>query len=126
MEEIKEEWRPIAGYEGLYEVSDQGRIRSLCKGKCLISPKIKFLQKHYKGHLFIYLYKEGERKKFFVHRIVAVAFIPNPYMKLLVNHIDEVKHNNAVTNLEWMTEGENIRYYWKMRGVEINPENKEF
>lgn len=119
---MTEHWRPVKDYEGQYEVSNHGRVRSFYKGKTVIMKS----WKHYKGHLFIYLSKSGERRKFFVHRLVAVAFIPNPQLKLLVNHIDEVKHNNLVTNLEWMTEGENTRYYWARKGVEINPDNLEF
>ena len=103
-------------------MSNHGNVRSLHRGKVVVLKS----WKHYKGHLFLYLCRNGERKKFFVHRLVAVAFIPNPQMKLLVNHIDEVKHNNIVTNLEWMTEGENTRYYWARKGVEINPDNLEF
>lgn len=118
----EEEWRVVIDYEGLYEVSNHGKVRSFCRGKNLILKS----WKHYKGHLFLYLSKNGERRKFFVHRLVAVAFIPNPQMKLLVNHIDEVKHNNIVTNLEWMTEGENTRYYFTRRGIVINNPNNDF
>ncbi len=114
-----EEWRVVEKYEGLYEVSSYGQVRSL-RNKIVMKQWI-----HYKGHKFIYLCNKG-RRKFFVHRLVAVAFIPNPNMKLLVNHIDENKANNHISNLEWMTEGENTRYYWSRKGIEINPENKPF
>lgn len=118
----EEEWRPIKGYEGLYQISTHGRIKSFTRGKEIVMKP----STHYKGHLFIYFYKDRSRTKFFVHRLVALAFIPNPQMKLLVNHIDENKQNNMRENLEWMTEGENTRYYWSRKGIEINPENIPF
>lgn len=112
---IKEKWKVVVGYEGIYEVSNHGRVRSLVKKEIIIMSQYT----HYKGHKFIYLSKKG-RKKFFVHRLVACAFILNPDNKSLVNHIDENKQNNIVTNLEWMTDGENTRYYWARKGIEIN------
>lgn len=100
-----EKWLPIKGYEGRYEVSDYGRVRSLFK-------EIVMQQyKHYKGHMFLSLYDhEYGRKKYFVHRLVAMTFISNPENKECVNHKDENKQNNNVSNLEWMTSGENTRY----------------
>lgn len=109
---MEEQWQQIFGYEGLYEISSHGRIKSLVNGIIMKT------WKHYKGHEFVYLNNKG-RKKFFVHRLVAVAFIPNPEGKPIVNHIDENKGNNHMTNLEWMTSGENTRYYFKMRKQEL-------
>lgn len=65
---------------------------------------------HYKGHLFVHLFKENKKKKMFIHRLVAIHFIVNIYGKEVVNHKDEDKKNNHHTNLEWMTSGENTRY----------------
>ena len=101
MEEI---WKDIKGYEGLYQVSNIGRVRSLkndilkpfiCKGD---------------GHYYVGLYREGICKRYAVHRLVADTFIPNPNNLLCVNHIDEVKTNNIVSNLEWCTYRYNNRY----------------
>ncbi len=71
---------------------------------------------HYKGHKFLYLYFPGQgRKKFFVHRIVADAFIPNPENKNVVDHIDGDKKNNKLENLRWVTGGDNTRLYWEKK-----------
>lgn len=103
-----EQWKDVVGYEGLYKVSDRGRVCTL-KGrkKQLLSPAT-----HYKGHLQLYLYGKTEKpKKFFVHRLVAAAFLAPVEGKDLVNHIDSNKKNNLVSNLEYMTVGENTRHY---------------
>lgn len=70
---------------------------------------------HYKGYKFLYLMSETGRIKFFVHRLVAVAFIENPHKKPIVNHIDCNKSNNLLSNLEWMTDSENVNWYFKNR-----------
>ena len=90
-----EEWRKIKDYEGLYEISNLGRIKSFLKGKETIIKSFA----HYKGHMFLYIFKSGVRKKFWVHRLVANAFIPNPQEKPIVNHIDCNKQNNLLTEV---------------------------
>ena len=94
-----EQWKPVDGYEGLYEVSNLGRVKSLNynhtgKEKILKSNKVK-------GYLQVTLFKNGKMKYFKVHRLVATSFIPNPMGLPEVNHKDEVKINNVVSNLEW-------------------------
>ena len=91
-----EEWRDIKGYEGAYQVSSYGRIRSFKNNKV----KVLKAQYHYKGYLFVTLLKNGISKKYKVHRLVAQAFIPNPNNYPQVNHKDEVKDNNVVENLD--------------------------
>ena len=112
-----EEWRPIVGYEGLYEVSSYGRVRSLDmyvkarygnyrlhKGKVL-SPGIRP-----DGYLFVNLTYNGKHKTITVHRLVAQAFLPNPDNLSEVNHKDEDKSNNRVENLEWCDRKYNLNY----------------
>ena len=103
---MKEEWKSIAGYEGLYEVSSLGRVRSLKFGKTKV---LKPLDNGC-GYLYVNLYKNREVKKFKVHRLVAQTFIPNPLGKPQVNHNNEIKTDNRVENLEWMTAKENNNY----------------
>ena len=104
-----EHWKAITGYEGLYEVSDLGRVKSLNynhTGK----EKILKPQKTNNGYLRVDLCKDGKLKHSKVHRLVAEAFIPNPNNLETVNHKDEVKTNNTVSNLEWMSRVDNKRY----------------
>ena len=91
-------WRDIDGYEGLYQVSNFGRVKSFQRGK----PRIlkAFLNS---GYLSVVLYRDHKVKQCLVHRLVALAFIPNPEDKPLVNHINGVKTDNCVENLEWAT-----------------------
>ncbi len=110
MPELKEEWRDIEGYEGLYQVSNLGRVRSLRNtcGRLLDEPKIKKATKDHGGYLTVTFSVEYKRKTYKVHRLVATAFIPNPENKPQVNHINGVKTDNCVKNLEWCTARENM------------------
>lgn len=99
-------WCPINGYEGIYEVSDQGRVKSLKFGK----ERILKTDKVVGGYLQVTLCKNGELKKYRVHRLVAKTFIPNPDNLPQVNHKDENKTNNSVHNLEWCTNKYNVNY----------------
>jgi hypothetical protein len=106
-------WKPVVGYEGLYEVSSFGRVRSFKKSTTPFNMR---LCSHYRGYRTVYLYREKNKDiKCFVHRLVAEAFIPNLEGKPFVNHIDCDKTNNNVSNLEWMTEAENTQYYFAHR-----------
>ena len=103
---MMEIWRDIEGYEGLYQVSNKGRVKSLkCGKERILRPGIDGY-----GYCFIILYNDSVRKTFKLHRLVAQAFIPNLYNKPQVNHLDENKKNNCVDNLEWATAKENINY----------------
>lgn len=112
---MSEMWRDIEGYEGYYQVSDKGNIRSMdryVKGKnnsrCFHKGADRKLQVSHKGYFNIILQKEGKKKQYQVHRLVAQAFIPNLENKPQVNHIDCNKQNNGVSNLEWATQQENM------------------
>ena len=100
MKTINEEWRPVDGYENLYEVSNLGHVKSLGNDK---SRKEKILKpnKRKNGYLQVVLSRNGKQKMFKIHRLVATAFLPNPEGFEQVNHKDEVKTNNCVENLEF-------------------------
>ena len=104
-----ERWKPVVGYEGLYEVSNLGRVKSLprkgTKGGILIPTYSN--SKHY-AH--IPLAKNMKLKTVSLHRVVAMAWIPNPENKPQVNHKNGIKSDNRVENLEWMTNLENMRH----------------
>ena len=101
---MAETWKPIAGYEGIYEVSSFGRVKSLKTGKVL-----KPLD-HGNGYLCVNLSKKGKTKIHLIHRLVAMAFVENPYNHNVVNHLDEDKQNNHAGNLEWTTLVDNFQY----------------
>lgn len=105
----KEVWKDIIGYEGLYQVSNLGNVRSLnyngVKGNIRILTPL-----HVCGYLYVHLSKDGFIKTVRIHRLVAEAFIPNPDNLPCVNHKDECKTNNIWTNLEWCTIEYNTRY----------------
>lgn len=97
-----EQWQDIPGYEGLYQVSTLGRIKG--------NRGIKSLRIDKRGYLTVWLCKDSIQKNYKAHRLVALAFIPNPENKATVNHIDGNKQNNCVENLEWATHSENINH----------------
>ena len=112
-----ENWKDIKGYEGFYQVSDCGRIKSLERDvyysngivhhlkEKILAP---FLDKD--GYQIVSLYLNGKAKSITVHRLVAEAFLPNPENKSQINHKNEVKNNNVVENLEWCTASYNVNY----------------
>jgi hypothetical protein len=115
---ILETWKDIAGYEGMYQVSNTGKIKSLKRYRTnysklqLVPEKIKSLRKDPQGYLQVDLYKNNKQDCRRIHRVVAEAFIPNPENKPTVNHIDGDRNNNDVTNLEWADHREqNIHFY---------------
>lgn len=101
-----EQWKNIKGYDGKYQVSDLGRVRSLKNGNSHILKTLLVAN----GYLQVALCKNGNIKRHLVHRLVADAFIPNPNNLPQVNHKDENKGNNVKTNLEWCTPKYNMNY----------------
>ena len=102
-----EQWKDIAGYEGVYQVSDLGRVRSLKYGKVRVLKS----NENSAGYLTIHLYRSKKKKTVKVHRLVAQAFIKNDTeTKTLINHKNEVKTDNRAVNLEWCTASYNLRY----------------
>lgn len=108
-----EVWKDIEGYEGLYQVSTCGNVKSLPKirrngtGTYIQKERLLKPSNTSTGYKKVELCKDGKRKGFKVHRLVAIAFIPNPDNKPEVNHIDGNKINNNIDNLEWVTSSEN-------------------
>ena len=109
-------WSKVVGYEGLYEVSDCGFVRAIDRtvvNKHGFNRSIKgraLSQRARNGYLACNLCKNGVEKTHNVHRLVAIAFIPNPDKKPQVNHIDGNKENNDISNLEWCTASENQKH----------------
>lgn len=113
-----EEWKPITGYEGLYEVSNLARIKSLARfsisrdgrkprfmNEMIMKPGL-----NSKKYYITVLRKDGIGKCILVHRIMAIEFLPNPEKKECINHKDGNRSNNSLENLEWCTQGENQKH----------------
>lgn len=109
-----EEWRDINGYEGIYKVSSNGRVlyyrKTRSAGVTTKIPSIRKLKKNKTGYIEVALFKNGKYKHLLVHRLVAEAFIPNPYNLPCINHKNEIKSDNNVENLEWCTYTYNNQY----------------
>lgn len=128
---MEETWKDIVGYEGIYQISNLGNIKSLdreviCKNGTVLYVKGKFKNKinHNRGYLMVALYKNNKSKNLYIHRLVAEAFIPNNDNKKTVNHIDGNKHNNNVENLEWATYTENNHHAFKTGLNKLNGSSK--
>ena len=103
-------WKPVVGYEGLYEVSNTGNVKSLgnkvWKNARILKPQVRGKS----GYLFVRLSKDGQAKGINIHRLVAETFIPNPLNLPIVNHKDENIANCRADNLEWCTSKYNANY----------------
>jgi CDP-glycerol glycerophosphotransferase (TagB/SpsB family) len=113
LEEDQEIWKDILGYEGIYQISSLGRVKSLRRetynGKGYFNINEKFLKQRTttKGYYSYSLTKNNKTIDFLSHRLIAVAFIDNPSNKRTVNHKDSVRNNNSISNLEWASYREN-------------------
>ena len=121
----EEIWKAIEGYEGCYEVSNLGRVRSLPRTvfwtRITEDEKTYYMERKVEGgiiainilkddhpYCYVILCKNGKHESLYVHRLVAKAFLPNPHNLPQVDHLDNKKHNNAVSNLEWVSARENL------------------
>lgn len=115
-------WKDVKGYEGIYQVSNFGRVKVMdryivrkkmsksensyfVKGK-ILSPGLDSVT----GYYGIKLCKNGVKESFKIHKLVAIAFIENPFGKKYINHINSVRTDNNVSNLEWVTQSENMKH----------------
>lgn len=117
MKRVKEEWKDIKGYEGLYQISNLGNVKSLSRKvkhymggekKCnekILSPDI-----NHHGYCRVTLFNKNKRRRIAVHRLVAEAFVENPNGYPEINHKDENPLNNMCSNLEWCSKSYNINY----------------
>lgn len=113
---MAEIWKDVVGYEGLYQVSDRGRIKSICSYVRLQNGELMKKKPHILklqdrcGYKCVNLFKGGRSHTLNIHRLVAEAFLPNPHRYSVVNHKDENKSNNSLSNLEWCTHAYNLSY----------------
>lgn len=116
-----EEWRDVVGGEGFYQVSNIGRVKSF------VRKRVRFLTqtKYWGGYFGVGLrrLKDATSRTFLVHRLVAQAFIPNPECKPFVNHINGIKTDNRVENLEWVTGSENLAHSYRV-GLRVSARGK--
>lgn len=113
---MEEEWKDIKGYEGMYQISTLGRIKSFkCNRKRILK-----IGSNPLGYVIIGLWKDNKEKFYQVHRIVAETFIENVDNKKEVNHIDGNKRNNSIENLEWVTRSENMKHAIKNKLLVID------
>lgn len=108
-------WKDIGGYEGLYQVSNLGRVKSLFRYKKILKGNVVS-----GGYIQVQLCKRGKATNYLIHRIVAFAFLNNSDNKPCVNHIDGNKTNNSPDNLEWVTYSENEFHSYNVLGKKPN------
>lgn len=109
---MEEVWKDIEGYEGLYQISNLGRVKSLERGHKTLS---KYIQKEkilstrvgIRGYCVVTLYKHNKSKQIPIHRLIAKAFIPNPKNKPCIDHINTIRTDNRIENLRWVSHKEN-------------------
>lgn len=113
-------WKDIKGYEGLYQISNLGRIKSsdreLCNSRGVYVRQGRVLKngKNQYGYFQVSLYKDGKRVNKQVHKLIAIAFIPNTNNYKIINHIDGNRQNNNINNLEWCTQKHNVKEAYRL------------
>ena len=126
MEQV-EIWKDIPEYEGKYQVSNLGRVKSLQRWSGTRFYNREYILNNYvnkkNGYVYVYLTKNNKSKNIRLHRLVAQAFISNPNNHLYINHIDGNKENNCIDNLEWCDSSYNIRDMYRRRGKYDNDDN---
>lgn len=134
---LKEIWKSIENFEGLYQVSNLGRVKSVDRVVHVLDPKsnreydrhfpecIKATNLDNKGYVIVTLKKDGKNSRHRIHRLVAQAFIPNPENLSQVNHKDENKENNCIDNLEWCTNNYNGQYGTRLKRISDNNKGRQ-
>ena len=141
MDNKDEQWKDITGYEGMYQVSNLGRIKTVGRvvirkdgSQVHVKELIRAISSSSKGYSQVRLYKSNIGRTVELHRIVATEFIPNPENKTDVNHKDGNTKNASSENLEWVTDSENLKHayrvlgmkpYWKGKRGVLNPSSKK-
>ena len=112
-------WKDIKGYEGLYQVSNLGNVKSLAKTRKGITNREDIILKlcNKDGYNVVNLWKDKKKKTIKVHRLVAQAFIPNIENKPYINHINAIRNDNRISNLEWCNQSENIRHAYNIGNI---------
>jgi hypothetical protein len=128
----KEIWKDVAGFEGHYMVSSIGNVKSVDKkvkgGKSGLKLKKGKILKQittYRGYKRVSMSRDGKSKHFFVHRLMAIAFLENPENKPYINHKDGKKINNVIDNIEWCTPQENSIHLYHVLKYSLPPESRE-
>lgn len=124
-------WKQIKGYEIIYKISNNGTVERVggsvtrLNHFLYVPAKVMLPKDNGKGYLRIKLTKNGKEKRVMLHRLIAESFIPNPENKPQVNHINGIKTDNKIENLEWVTHLENIRHSIKIGTFHKNHPNKK-
>jgi hypothetical protein len=122
---MKETWRDIVNYEGIYKISNKGNVKSLARfrrnginGKYKQKERILKPGQYSNDYYFVYLCDNSKKKSCSIHRLIALAFIPNPLNKPHINHINGIRTDNKIENLEWCTRSEN-----QLHAIKIGTKN---
>jgi hypothetical protein len=126
------EWRPVKGFEDLYEINNLGQVRSLpalvrcgSKGYCVKKVKIISQRLNSKGYPVVSLYRNDKGRQCLVHRLLAFAFVANPENLPHVNHINGIRDDYSIGNLEWVTHSQNMAHGYKVGTVKPPIKRKE-
>ena len=123
MEEMKERWRAVVGYEGIYEVSDFGNVKRVKAGPSTFIGKVLVSVPDTRGYMCVCLYNDGKRHTALVHHLVTKSFLGDRPLGREVNHINGDKKNNRLENLEYVTSSENQRHAYRI-GLKSNKGEK--